>query len=145
MYKKIISLVLIMSFVFALADELSQNNNYELGKIEGKRDGQAAANPWWALSGVGGVVVGLAFADYIILAGTSCAMGIAVAYFVPGNVPTEKIIGKPADYVKAYTEAYIKAKRWTQVFYSGSVVVSAGLGMIIGITLAVLFPGYVID
>lgn len=124
---------------------LPQSPDYELGKVEGIHDGQVAASPWWILSGAAGVALGLSFTDYILLAGSGCALGIAVAYFVPGNIPSEKIIGKSADYAEAYSKEYIKAKRWRQMLYSSSVVFSAGIGMILGISLAVLLPGFYID
>lgn len=145
MFKKILSIFLILCMSFSMGASLPQSPDYELGKVEGRHDGQAAASPWWMLSGTAGVAVGLTFADYAFLAGSGCALGIAVAYFFPGNIPSEKIIGKSSDYAEAYSREFIKAKRWRQVFYSSSVVLSAGLGMIFGISLAVLLPGFYID
>lgn len=132
MLKKIISVILIFSFSLVLAGEIIQNASYDMGATDGKRDGKNDASEWWVLAGVGSVVLGLFLAEYQVLAGTGCVLGVAVAYFVPGTVPAEKIIGKPAEYAKGYTEAYIKAKRWKQVAYSGSAITGGILGLFLG-------------
>ena len=110
MLKKIISLVLILSFVFAIAGEF-QYTTYDMGYSHGKSDGKRDASWLWVFAGMG----------------CNC-LGAAAAYFIPGDVPSEKIVGMSAEYSKGYADAYIKAKRWRQVMW-------AGVGMIINSTL----------
>lgn len=112
MLKKIISVMLILSFALAFAAEFTQNSGYDLGQSRGKRDGKKDASWLWIFAGMG----------------CNC-IGAAVAYFVPGDVPSEAIVGQPADYSKGYADAYIKAKRWRQVMW-------ASIGMIIQSTIA---------
>ncbi len=113
MLKKIISVVLILSFALAFAGELAQSPGYDMGYMHGKRDGKRDASWLW------------------IFAGTACnCLGAAVAYFVPGDVPSEMIVGQAPDYSKGYADAYIRAKRWRQVMWAsiGILINSAVVG-----------------
>ncbi len=101
MMKKIVSVMLILSFVFVLATEF-QANSYDMGYMHGKSDGKRDASWLWVFAGLG----------------CNC-VGAAVAYFVPGDVPSEKIVGMGAEYSMGYADAYIKAKRWRQVMWAG--------------------------
>ncbi|MEA1878400.1 MAG: hypothetical protein U9N86_16280 [Bacteroidota bacterium] len=110
MLKKIASVVLILCFVFVLATEF-QSNSYDMGYSHGKSDGKRDASWLWVFAGLG----------------CNC-VGAAVAYFVPGDVPSEKIVGMGAEYSMGYADAYIKTKRWRQVMW-------AGIGIIINSTI----------
>ena len=102
MLKKLICIVLILSFAFVIAAEFAQGSGYDLGYAHGKRHGKQDASWLWAFAGFG----------------CNC-FGMAVAYFVPGKVPAEMIIGQAPDYSKGYAAAYIRAKRWRQVMWAG--------------------------
>lgn len=106
MIKKIISVLLILSFVFVFATEF-QTNSYDMGYVHGKIDGKKDASWLWAFAGLGCNLI-----------------GVAVAYFVPGDVPSEKIVGMGAEYSIGYADAYVKTKRWRQVMW-------AAIGMVI--------------
>jgi len=110
MMKKIVSAILILSFVFVLATEF-QTNSYDMGYNHGKSDGKRDASWLWVFAGLG----------------CNC-IGAAVAYFVPGDVPSEKIVGMGAEYSMGYADAYIKTKRWRQVMW-------AAIGMVIQSTI----------
>ncbi|MCK4812823.1 MAG: hypothetical protein KAT14_02680 [Candidatus Marinimicrobia bacterium] len=103
MVRKIISIILILSFVLLLYGEAT----YSLGQVRGKRDGKQDASWLWVFAGLG----------------CNC-VGPAVAYFVPGDVPAGMILGQPSEYALGYSASYIQAKRWRQVTW-------ATVGMII--------------
>ena len=110
MIKKIISIILILSFALIIAGEFNQGSTYDMGYVHGKIDGKKDASWLWVFAGLG----------------CNC-IGAAVAYFVPGDVPSEKIVGMGAEYSIGYADAYIKTKRWRQVMWAaiGMVVQSA--------------------
>ncbi len=146
MLKKLISMLLMLSFALLLAGESLQDLRSDPAAAEGSRDGKEDASPWWVLSGAAGVGAGLFFfADRLLLAGSSCALGAIAPWFFPGKVPAEKLIGKPAAYAQAYGKAYLDAKRGRQVLYSGTAVASGLLGMALGVFLALVLPGIEID
>lgn len=107
MMRKVVSVLLILTFAFAMGSEFNSSSSYDAGLANGKRDGRHDASWLWALAG----------------AGCGC-IGSAVAYFVPGDVPSEQVIGQDPNYARGYAEAYIKAKRWRQVIWTfvGSIV-----------------------
>lgn len=106
MLKKVFSVVLILCFVFVLGSEF-QYQTYDMGYQHGRMDGKRDASWLWVFAGLG----------------CNC-IGAAVAYFMPGDVPSGKIVGMSPEYSMGYADAYIKAKRWRQVMW-------AGIGMII--------------
>jgi hypothetical protein len=112
MLKKCVSVLLVLAFVFAIGSQFNPNTSYDVGYSNGKRDGRADASWLWAFAGLG----------------CNC-LGAAVAYFVPGDVPTEMIIGQDPNYARGYADSYIKAKRWRQVMW-------AAIGMIINSAIA---------
>jgi hypothetical protein len=59
------------------------------GVADGSRDGEGSL--WWVLAGAGCGII-----------------GVGAAYLVKPSPPMAKVMGKPADYVKCYTEAYKK-------------------------------------
>ncbi len=101
MLKKVVCIILVLSFVFMMGTEFQQTT-YDTGYTHGRSDGKRDASWLWVFAGLG----------------CNC-IGAAVAYFVPGDVPSEKIVGMGA---------YIKAKRWRQVMW-------AAIGMIIQSTV----------
>lgn len=109
MMKKIVSVLLVLSLVFAIGAEFNPSTSYDVGYSNGRRDGRDDASWLWAFSG-----------------GCGC-FGWAAAYFIPGDVPTEMIIGQDPNYARGYTDAYVKAKRWRQVMWSviGTIVAGA--------------------
>ena len=98
MLKKSICIILILAFALTMAADAT----YEMGYAHGKRDGKRDASWLWVFAGLG----------------CNC-LGAAVAYFVPGDVPSDMIIGQPPAYGRGYADAYIKAKRWRQVMWAG--------------------------
>ena len=106
MLKKAVCILLVLSFVFMMGTEFQQST-YDTGYTHGRSDGKRDASWLWVFAGLG----------------CNC-IGAAVAYFVPGDVPSEKIVGMGAEYSMGYADAYIKAKRWRQVMW-------AGIGMLI--------------
>jgi hypothetical protein len=110
MLKKVLSVILVLSFVFMLGTEL-QYTTYDMGYQHGRMDGRRDASWLWIFAGMG----------------CNC-IGAAVAYFVPGDVPSGKIVGMSPEYSLGYADAYIKAKRWRQVMW-------ASIGIIINSTL----------
>ncbi len=112
MLKKVVSVLLVLSLVFAIGAEFNPASSYDVGLANGRRDGRQDASWLWAFAGLG----------------CGC-VGTAVAYFVPGDVPTEMIIGQDPNYARGYADAYIKAKRWHQVLW-------AAIGMVINSMIA---------
>lgn len=112
MLKKAVCVILVLAFVFALGTEF-QADSYNMGYTHGKSDGKRDASWLWVFAGLG----------------CNC-IGAAVAYFVPGDVPSEKIVGMGADYSRGYADAYIKAKRWRQVMWAsiGIIINSTAIG-----------------
>lgn len=45
-------------------------------------------------------------------------LGVGVAYFVAATPPVSRLLGRPPEYVDAYTEAYRKAARDTRFKYA---------------------------
>lgn len=70
----------------------------DLGRADGERDAQAAANKplWFAAGCLGGLI------------------GLVVAYAIEPNPPATKLLGKSPEYTAAYTDAYKGAAKSTQ-------------------------------
>ena len=100
MLKKVICVILVLSFVFMVGSEF-QYSTYDMGYQHGKMDGKRDASWLWLFAG----------------AGCNC-LGVAVAYFMPGDVPSGKIVGMTPEYTMGYADAYVKAKRWRQVMWA---------------------------
>jgi hypothetical protein len=102
MLKKVICVILILSFALVFAAEMVQNPGYNTGYNHGKHIGKKDASWLWAFAGFG----------------CNC-FGMAAAYLMPGKVPSELIIGQAPDYSRGFADGYIRAKRWRQVMWAG--------------------------
>lgn len=100
-YRKVICMFL--AGVIFVAPVLSQQIESEClqARLDGKKDGGDAASPLWLLAGVG----------------CGC-LGVGAAYVAAPSPPAEKLVGKSADYVICYTEAYKKEGRTRQALYA---------------------------
>lgn len=109
MYKKIFTILLATAVVVAplLAQQKEEElkktllSEYVQGKIDGERDGTAAASPIWILAGVG------------------CGIfGVGLAFLVPPSVPAERLVGKSADYAAGYADRYKSSGKMRQTLYA---------------------------
>ena len=67
------------------------------------------------------------------LAGCGCGLlGVGAAYFMPGTVPAQYVVGQSSEYIIGYTDAYKKAKGKKQA-------TNAAVGL--GVYIIVLFLG----
>ena len=96
----------------------SGTSDYAQGKIDAERD--AHGNALW------------------ILGGFCCGIfGVAGAYFIKPDVPTQAIIGKSSEYVMGYSEAYKDKGRNKNTWYAvGGCLVSAVISLIYDATAA---------
>lgn len=104
MSKKVLSVLLIVFMSMTLCAQFVGNQSFMAGKSQGKFDGQQDAS--WLLWGCAGV-------------GCNIIAPVA-AYFMPGDVPNERLAGKSVEYIRGYSDGYIKAKRWRQVLWAGA-------------------------
>jgi len=107
MLKKIVSVLLVLAFVFAIGSEFNEKSSYDIGYSYGKRDAKASSSWFWVFAGLG----------------CGC-IGVAAAYFIPTNAPGVMVVGQDPDYMHGYADAYVKTKRQRKVMW-------AGIGMVI--------------
>lgn len=118
MFKKVLSIILIVLFIVPISAEVMQNSTYDIAYEHGKREGKEDTSALWIISGL-------------------FCVGPAIAYFYTGDVPRDMIVGQPPEYARGYTEGYTEGKRWRQVFYSSiGLLISATAGCISGFTQA---------
>lgn len=70
-------------------------------KIDGKADGKSKASPAWFLAGLG----------------CGC-LGVGAAFLIKPSVPSDKIMGKSAEYIVCYEQEYKKAAAGKQAGYA---------------------------
>ncbi|NLI98384.1 hypothetical protein GX441_06960 [bacterium] len=88
--KRIISLIIVFAIV-ALPISAFAENACEQAKADAKRDSQ-----WWLWTGAGCLIN---------------IIGVGLAYLLKPSPPPERLLGKPSDYVTAYTDCYVKEAR----------------------------------
>ena len=128
-YVLVFSMV-VLTFSLPFTAIAQQNSVAEQAVAEAEADANKDVNkPLWFATG--GLLSGLVF---VPLSGVySCLLppvGLAGTYFYQPNPPTERFIGKSAEYVAIYSETYKKERSRLQVFWStagcasGSVVIT---------------------
>jgi hypothetical protein len=91
--KRTISLIIVFTIlavpVFAFAQD--SETACAQAKADAKRDSQ-----WWLWTGAGCLIN---------------IIGVGLAYLLKPAPPPERLLGKPSDYVTAYTDCYVKEAR----------------------------------
>jgi hypothetical protein len=112
-------LALVGTGVLAETEGIRKDEDYSLGELAGKAD--ARGNALW------------------IIPGCLCGIiGIVVAIFVKPAPPAHQLVGKPANYVLGYSEAYKRAARWKNVGWATGGCI---LGTLLAATAFVLTGG----
>lgn len=106
-----ITIVLFLVALLFATPVLSQfANDYEQGRLDGKREGTSDASMIWAVIGFG----------------CGCC-GVGAAYLWSQPVPSGRLIGKSPEYVSGYTTTYKKAKRERETIYAAAGCVLSSL------------------
>jgi hypothetical protein len=92
-------LLALTSCWFVIPVAAQETDDCTQGKMDGERD--AKGNPLWFLAGLG------------------CGIfGTGAAYLIKPSPPAQMLMGKPANYVVCYTDAYQGKKRMQNTYYA---------------------------
>ena len=127
LYKRVIALVLAFSLVVvpAVAQETGsaeQEGGYLQGRTDGDRDAKGSAA--WILAGLTGT-------GFCLCIG---CVGVGLAYAIAPSPPAQGLLGKSAQYVQGYTEAYKnKARKANAGYAAAGCATAAVINIIINI------------
>jgi len=127
LYRRTIALVLAFSLIAvpAMAEETGsaeQEDGYLQGRSDGNRD--ARGNAAWILAGLTGT-------GFCLCIG---CVGVGIAYAIAPSPPAQALLGKSAQYVQGYTEAYKnKARKDNAGYAAAGCATAAVINLIINV------------